>query len=94
MHIEFHQSIIDLLNEKQEISKIINNIALKQCIMKFTIFFISEIFIYINLFSNVFSISIYQNLRTLFLISVLFAYFYIFMKSKEKQKMTNAFLIH
>ena len=29
MHIEFHQSIIDLLNEKQEISKIINNIVLK-----------------------------------------------------------------
>ncbi len=84
MHIDIPQSIIDLLNEKEEMINIIRNIGLKQCIIKFTIFFVSEVFIYMNLFSNAFNISIYQSLKTIILISALIGYFLLIIKQKEQ----------
>lgn len=84
MHIVIPQSVIDLLNEKEEMINIIRNIGLKQCIIKFTIFFVSEAFIYINLFSNAFNISIYQSLKTIILISALIGYFLLIIKQKEQ----------
>ena len=84
MHIDIPQSIIDLLNEKEEMINIIRNIGMKQCIIKFTIFFVSEAFIYMNLFSNSFNISIYQSLKTIILISALIGYFLLIIKQKEQ----------